>query len=141
MPWTPDVTDETLPADTDQALVLGSEVRKIKEYLTRVPIVSVSASATLTAAAAGIAEFHPASDVTARTRTIPSNASVPFKVGTSISWFNEPGAGNMLISIDTDTLYHSPSGATGTRTLAPGGIATATKVTSTKWMISGIGLS
>jgi peptidoglycan hydrolase-like amidase len=47
----------------------------------------------------------------------------------------------MTISITTDTLTLSPAGTGGSRTLAQYGIATAIKVTSTLWYISGTGLT
>lgn len=142
MPWTADPTNAALPSDADQALSAAAEIRKIKEYLTRIPVTAISANGTLAAAAAGTAEVHLSSDPTARTRTIPDNATVPFAIGTTISWFNEPGAGALFIAIaGTDVLYMSPGGGTGSRTLAAGGIATATKIAATKWMISGTGLT
>jgi hypothetical protein len=35
----------------------------------------------------------------------------------------------------------SPAGTTGSRTLAANGIATCIKLTSTEWIISGVGLT
>jgi len=37
-------------------------------------------------------------------------------------------------------MYLAGGGTTGTRTLLPNGIATAIKVTTTEWLISGTGL-
>jgi hypothetical protein len=45
------------------------------------------------------------------------------------------------IAITTDTLYQAGTGSTGTRTLAQYGVATALKLTSTTWLISGTGLT
>jgi hypothetical protein len=47
----------------------------------------------------------------------------------------------MTIAINTDTLLLAGVGTTGSRTLAPFGMATAVKITSTSWMISGSGLT
>jgi hypothetical protein len=47
----------------------------------------------------------------------------------------------VTIAITTDTMYLAGSGATGSRTLAAYGVATAVKVTSTSWIISGSNLS
>ncbi len=85
--------------------------------------------------------FHPSSDTTARTFTIPSNASVAYELGTSLTFVNHNGAGNVSISIDTDTLRLAGTGSTNVLTLAPNGIATALKVSPTEWIIAGTGLS
>ena len=50
-------------------------------------------------------------------------------------------AGNLIIAITTDTMYLANSTSTGSRTLAQNGTATALKITSTSWIISGQGLS
>lgn len=84
--------------------------------------------------------FQPASDTTPRSVAIPSNASVAYDIGAAISFFCHPSAGGLTITC-TDTLLQSPDGLTGSRTLAPGGIATAVKMDSTLWMISGPGLT
>jgi hypothetical protein len=73
--------------------------------------------------------------------TIPANSSVPFNIGTTITFVND-GAQNIVLLITSDTLVLSPTGATGaSRTLAPGGMATILKVTATRWIINGIGLT
>jgi hypothetical protein len=74
--------------------------------------------------------------------TIPANASVAYPVGTVLTFVNDAtGATNMTIAITTDTLVLSPGGTTGSRTLAQYGRATAHKVTTTRWIISGSGLT
>lgn len=85
--------------------------------------------------------FHPAADTTARTWTIPANASVAFPIGTAVTFVNENGAGVVTIAITSDTLRWAGSGTTGSRSLAANGMATALKVTSTEWCISGTGLT
>jgi len=78
---------------------------------------------------------------TAVTITIPANGTVAYPVGTVITIINDASAAvSLTISVTTDTLQNS-SGATGNRTLARYGMATCLKVTSTKWIISGSGLS
>jgi hypothetical protein len=74
--------------------------------------------------------------------TIPSNASVAFPIGTAITFVNQ-GAGTCTININSDTLYlaGAAAGTPGTRTLAAYGLATALKITSTSWIMSGAGLS
>lgn len=74
------------------------------------------------------------------TYTIPANSSVAYAVGTVLTIVNIAST-NLSIAITTDTLTLAGSTTTGTRTLAQNGIATATKVSSTSWIISGTGLT
>jgi hypothetical protein len=75
------------------------------------------------------------------TATIPANSSVAYAVGTVLTFVNI-FAGNLTISINsTDILYLANSTSTGSRTLAQNGTATALKISSTSWIISGPGLS
>lgn len=74
-----------------------------------------------------------------QTISLPANASVAMPLGTVITFFAD--ANSMTIAINSDTLIWSPSGATGSRTLASGGTATAVKYASTFWFISGVGLT
>lgn len=105
-----------------------------------VPRNSQSADYTIVAADSGKSIDHPASDANARTFTIPANASVAFPVGTCISFTNLTSQ-NVSIAITSDTMYLAGTGTTGTRTLAQYGVATAQKLTSTVWLISGVGLT
>ena len=76
------------------------------------------------------------------TFTIPANSAVSFEIGTTFVVMNDLGAAtNISIAITTDTLQLAGTGTTGTRTLARYGVASITKVTSTKWIISGNGLT
>jgi len=75
-----------------------------------------------------------------KTFTIPSNASVPFQVGTKLDFVNL-SSNNLGIAITSNTMYLSGAGTTGTRTLAQYGVATAIKLTSTSWIISGTNLT
>ena len=106
-----------------------------------VPQVSKSVDYTLVLADQGKHILHPSADTTARTITIPANASVAFPVGTAITFVNQASAGVMTIAITTDTMRLAGSGTTGSRTLAANGLATALKVTSTEWIINGTGLT
>jgi hypothetical protein len=107
-----------------------------------IPQNSQAASYTLVIGDAGKHIYRPTSDTTARTWTIPSNASVAFPIGTAITFVNDGGsATNCTIAITSDTLVLSPDGSTGSRTLARYGVATAIKVTATRWMISGTNLT
>jgi len=105
-----------------------------------IPINSQSADYTLVLSDSGKSIFHPSTDANDRTFTIPANASVAYPLGTAISFLNM-SANNVSIAITSDTMYLSGYGYTGTRTLAQYGAATAVKMTSTTWMISGNGLS
>jgi hypothetical protein len=96
-------------------------------------------SYTLVLADAGKHIYH-ASGAGAATYTIPANASVAYDIGTAVSFINL-SATAISIAITTDTMYLSSAGTTGTRTLAQYGTATAVKVTSTAWIITGSGLT
>ena len=102
---------------------------------------SKSANYTLTADDEQKHLYHPVADTTPRTWTIPANSAVPFTVGTVITFVNDIGAGAITIAITTDTMWLAGSASTGSRTLASGGVATALKVASTRWVISGAGLT
>lgn len=75
-----------------------------------------------------------------KTITIPANASVAYPVGTVLV-FGATGVGAVSIAITSDDLRLAGTGSTGTRTLAANGVASALKITSTVWLISGAGLS
>jgi hypothetical protein len=103
---------------------------------------SHSANYTTVLADANESLLHPSADTTARTFTIDSNTNVAFPIGTCITFINQHGAGVLTIAITTDALYLAGAAATtGSRTLTAYGIATATKVTATEWVISGVGLT
>ncbi len=100
------------------------------------PQQSKSVDYTLVLGDAGFCVFHPVGDNNARAFTIPANASVAYPVGTIIEFLNMAVA-SCTIPITTDTLTLLPAGTTGTRTLAQYGRASAEKITSTSWIISG----
>ncbi len=106
-----------------------------------IPQNSQSADYTLVLTDSGKHIYHPGADTTPRTWTIPANASVAFPLGTAVTFVNDTSAGAITIAITSDTLVLAGAGTTGSRTLAANGIATAVKITSTRWMISGTGLS
>jgi len=97
---------------------------------------SQTAAYTTVLADAGKCIFHPASDNNARTFTIDSNANVAFPVGTIIEFINMAAA-SVTIAITSDTMTLLPAGTTGSRTLAQYGRASAEKISSTAWIISG----
>lgn len=105
------------------------------------PIVQNSQSAAYTTVLtdSGKHILHPTADNNARTFTIDSNANVAYAVGTAITFVNQ--INTVTIAITSDTLTLMGAGSTGSRTLAANGIATALKVASTSWVISGTNLS
>jgi hypothetical protein len=105
-----------------------------------IPQNSQSAAYTLVLADAGKHILHPSTDANARTFTIPANSSVAYPIGTAITFVNMT-AQVVTIAITTDTMYLSSAGTTGSRSLAQYGSATALKIGSTTWIISGSGLT
>lgn len=105
-----------------------------------IPQVPMSNDYTLVLTDAGKHIYHPSTDTTVRTWTIPANAVVEFSIGHVITFVNHPSAGTIVIACN-DSMWLAGSSTTGSRTLAAGGIATATKVTDTLWVISGAGLT
>lgn len=83
--------------------------------------------------------YHPVGQAAA-TYTIPANSNVAFGIGTAITFVNM-SANAVTVAVTTDTMYLSSLGTTGNRTLAQYGIATAVKMTSTSWIISGSALT
>ena len=104
-----------------------------------IPQNSKSADYTLVLADSG-KHIHK-EGTTAFTTTIPANSSVAFPIGTALTFVNSGASGAMTIAITTDTMRLAGTGTTGSRTLAAYGVATAIKVTSTLWMISGSALT
>lgn len=102
---------------------------------------SQSVAYTLVAADANKHILHPSADTTARTFTIPANSSVAYAIGVAITFVNQNAAGVLTIAITTDTMRLAGTGTAGNRALAANGIATALKITSTEWIISGTGLT
>lgn len=101
------------------------------------PINAQSDNYTLVAGDAGKYLYQTGST---KTFTIPANASVAFPIGTVVTFVANP---QVTIAITSDTLYLAGTGfaTTGSRTLATGGVATALKITSTGWLIWGVGLT
>lgn len=106
-----------------------------------VPQVIQSADYTLALSDAGKHILHPSADTTARTFTVPANASVQFPVDTAITVVNQNAAGVITIQIASDTMRLAGQGTAGNRTLAANGICTLLKITATEWIISGSGLT
>ena len=143
-------TNKTLTSPTLTTPALGTPASGVLSSCTvdgtdkvgflNIPQNSQSAAYTLVLADAGKHIFHPSGDANARTYTIPANSSVAYTIGTAITFINMTSQ-VVSIAITTDTMYLSSAGTTGTRSLAQYGSATAIKMTSTTWLISGSGLT
>ena len=84
--------------------------------------------------------IHPSTDNNARTFTIANNSSVAYPLGTVLTFVN--AANVVTIAINNDTMYASGYAAnTGSRTLTAYGVASAIKVGTTTWVISGTNLT
>jgi hypothetical protein len=144
------LTNKTLTSPTFTAPVLGTPSSGTLSSCTvdgtdavgfrNIPQNSQSAAYTLVLADSGKHIFHPSGDANARTYTIPANSSVAYPIGTAITFINMTSQ-VVTIAITTDTMYLSSAGTTGSRSLAQYGSATAIKITSTNWLISGSGLT
>lgn len=128
------------PTWTTPTAYAGGDTTNNIGYLN-IPQNSQSAAYTLVLGDSGKHIYHPSADTTARIWTIPANSSVAFPIGTAITFVNDTSAGTITIAITSDTLVLAGTGTTGSRTLAANGMATCIKITSTRWMISGSGLT
>lgn len=133
------VSNSIALAGTDSTTMTFPPASASVGYLNA-PINEQSADYTTVAADSGKTIFHPDTDANNRTFTIAANASVAYAVGTIIAFVNM-SANNLSIAITSDTLYLAGAGTTGTRTLGQYGMATALKLTSTTWLISGTNLT
>jgi hypothetical protein len=106
------------------------------------PRTNSSLTQTLTIADSG---KHVYITTTGQTITIPAASSVPYPIGTTITFIAGSTATTTTIAITSDTMYLAGTGTTGTRTLAANGMATAVKVNGTSssgvWYINGTGLT
>lgn len=152
---TGNVTVQSSGANTILVLAAGTEAEFLCilitgttaaswQALTRyagLPIRPYSAARTLDITDVNCAILHPAADTTARIWTIDSNANLALPIGSFFTFINQNAGGVITISITSDTMRLSSAGTTGSRTLAANGVATAVKITSTEWIISGSGLT
>ena len=107
----------------------------------KLPIAQLSKSVAYTTVSSDAQKhiLHPPADNNARTFTIDSNANVAYPLGTCITFVNQ--INTVTIAITSDTMTLAGAGTTGSRTLAANGIATAMKIATTSWVISGVGLT
>jgi hypothetical protein len=130
------LTNKTISGASNTLTVDGTDAVGFRN----IPVNSQSAAYTAVLADSGKVIFHPSTDANARTFTIPANSSVAYPIGTAITFINMT-SNVVTIAITTDTMYLSSAGTTGSRSLAQYGSATAIKMTSTTWLISGSGLT
>jgi len=131
------LTNKTISSTSNTITVDGTNKVGFRE----IPQSIQSTAYTLVLTDSGKHILHPSADTTARTFTIPANASVAFPIGTAITFVNQNTAGVLSIAITTDVMRLARLGTTGTRMLQANGVATAIKLTSTEWIISGTGLT
>lgn len=105
-----------------------------------IPQNSQSAAYTTLLSDRGKHILHPSTDANARTFTIDSNANVPYPIGTAITFINMTSQ-VVTIAITSDTMNLAGTGTAGSRSLAQYGVATAIKIGTTLWIISGTGLT
>lgn len=124
----------------DVAVDRASTVNTTAVGYLDIPDNSQSGNYTLVIGDRGRMIVHPSGAGAGDTFTIPANSSVAFPIGTVITFLNLD-TNAVSIAITTDTLTIAGTTTTGTRTLGQNGYATAVKVTSTSWFITGVGLS
>jgi hypothetical protein len=129
------LTNKTISGASNTVTVDGTDAVGFRNT----PVNSQSADYTAVLADSGKTILHAIADDNARTFTIPANASVAYPVGTVLTFINL--INTVTIAITSDTMYLGNDGATGSRTLAAYGVASAIKVSSTVWIISGNGLT
>jgi hypothetical protein len=119
----------TGPSNTNSAKSYG--------YIGMPQVLDPSTGYVISAVDAG---DHIYMTTTGRNIVIPANSATPLEIGTTVVVINGPGV-TTTISINSDTLALAGTTTTGTRTLAQNGMATLVKVTATRWIASGNGLS
>lgn len=135
---TGDVEDLT-PAEVS-VLVQGSGLDVDACGFRGIPQNAQTGNYTLVAADAGKHIYHASGAGAGDTYTIPANASVAFEIGAAVTFVNL-ATDSVAIAITSDTMYLAGTGTTGSRTLAQYGVATAIKIDTTAWIISGTGLT
>lgn len=131
---------EDLTAAQAASIVQGTGLDVDAAGFRGVPQNAQTGNYTTVAADAGKHIFHASGAGAGDTYTIDSNANVAYEIGTAITFVNLD-SNDVSIAITSDTLILADAGTTGTRTLGENGVATALKVGTTTWLISGSGLT
>lgn len=105
-----------------------------------IPIVDFSAATNIVASHGGKCLRHPSTDANARTLTIQANSTLALPVGFTFSGVNETSQ-DVTLAITTDTLVFAGDGSTGSRTIPQDAFFTCVKVASTRWYVSGAGIT
>lgn len=135
--------NSVLVAEWDNVQFVLSDIGPTRVFaagLRGTPTVTHNATYELVLGDAGKTMLHD--ETSARTWTIPANASVAFPIGTTIVIDNTGNAGGapgtLTIAITSDTLRRGDAVAgTGSRTVAANGVAVIRKTKSTEWVITG----
>lgn len=111
------------------------------EYgLRSVPQIAANASTTISTNQ-GSGRHYYKTTTAGVNLTIPDNATESCPVGTTITFINDAGSGNLvLVRGGATELQAAGSGNNANLTITPRGIATAIKVTANKWIVSGSGV-
>ena len=107
-----------------------------------IPQIALNGASTFVAADSGKHYYKGPAVTSAIILTIPDNSAEPCPVGTTITIVNDAATGNITIFQGGNTILQL--GGTfnqSNRTITPGGFATALKVASNKWIVSGPGVS
>ena len=73
--------------------------------------------------------------------TVPNNTTDPCPIGTAITIINDSSSGNITLTQAAGvTIQLGGTLTTGNRTIGPGGVATVLKVSTNKWIASGVGV-
>ncbi|MES2497127.1 MAG: hypothetical protein V4618_13520 [Pseudomonadota bacterium] len=72
---------------------------------------------------------------------VPTNATVAFRLGSAITFYNASGSTQTVSGAVGVTLRLSATASTGSRTVAQRGLATIIKVATDEWLVSGSGVS
>lgn len=76
---------------------------------------------------------------TTSTVTVPSNANVEFKLGTTILLIND-NSGRMTINTQSNVVVQLVTSTTGNRSISSKGVASLLKIDTNKWYLSGAGI-
>ena len=118
----------------------SSTINGIDIGYLNIPQNANNSSYTIVAGDSGKHIFN-STNATSLTYTIANNTNVPLAVGTAITMVNGNTATLTIAGQTGVTIQLAGTTTTGSRTLAAGGLATAIKVGTNRWFVSGAGVS